>query len=603
MSYLDYPILKEKISLLPTSPGSYQMKDENGTIIYVGKAKSLVKRVKQYFTRPQVGKVARMVSEIRDFDIITTSSEKEALLLEISLIHKYYPKYNILLMDDKTYPYIALKKTGDPYLSIKRNIKEKGYYYFGPYPNSSNAFHMIDLLNKIYPLRKCKNIPNKPCLYYHLNQCLAPCINKVDNFEYENIVSEIQNFLNGDVNEILNQMKIKMKKASEELDFEKAGEYKKIIDMINHITSKQNIIFNDLIDRDVLSFSTRENFLCICFLLYRKGTLLGKKTFVIDLLDDVISQIEEIVIQFYSHHELPKELILPDSLKGTIIDQALNIKLIYPSRGKKKELIFLANKNAKQVLDEHFQTARLESDNLALLNELKDKLSLDKAPLDIELYDNSHTAGYECVSAMVKYINGVKVPSAYRKYNIQQENKQDDLASMEEVLRRRFTRLIKENQKLPDLIILDGGYNQCNVALKIKEELKIDVAIAGLEKNNKHQTDSLINADTGEIISLDRKSPLFFLLTRMQDEVHRYAITFHQSKREKHLYKTIYDDIKGIGKKRKLNLIELYPTIESLINITSEELCQIVPLDVANSILDKRDLYLKEKEEIEKYNK
>lgn len=602
MSYLDYPILVSKIALLPTSPGSYQMKDDKGNIIYVGKAKNLLKRVKQYFTRPQVGKVARMVSEIRDFDIITTSSEKEALLLEISLIHKYYPKYNILLMDDKQYPLIALKKEKDPYLKISRNAKEKGYTYFGPYPNSSYAYKMIDLLNRIYPLRKCAHIPTKPCLYYHLNQCLGPCINKIDPFEYESIVSDITKFLNGDTSKTILGLKKKMKEASDLLDFEKAGEIKKTIDMINNITSNQNIVFNDFIDRDVLAYATRDNYICVYFLLYRKGVLLGKKSFVFEQLDDNISLIEEIVMQFYSHQSKPKELIVPKELKSSLLSDSLDIKLIAPEKGKKYEMVLLGIKNAKQVLDEHFLTARLDDDILSLLNELKDKLELSSTPTDIELYDNSHTAGYECISAMVKYINGVKVPKMYRKYNIRQENKQDDLASMEEVLTRRFTRLIKENQKFPDLIILDGGMNQCKVGLKVKKKLGINIPIAGLEKNDKHETDSLINADTGEIIPLERKSPLFFLLMRMQDEVHRFAISFHREKRSKALFKNIYDEISGLGKKRKEKLLELYPTIDSLVNVSEYELSQIVSIDIAKVILEKRDEYYNQIDKINKEN-
>ena len=372
--------------------------------------------------------------------------------------------------------------------------------------------------------------------------------------------------------------------------------------MINNITSSQNIVFNDHVDRDVIAFSTRDNYICVFFLLYRKGVLLGKKSFVVEQLDDTISLIEEIVVQFYSHHTKPKELIVPKELENSLLSSTLDIKIIAPIKGSKKELVVLGIKNAKQVLDEHFLTARLDDDVLELLNELKEKLDLKKAPLDIELYDNSHTAGYECISAMVKYINGVKVPKMYRKYNIRQENKQDDLASMEEVLTRRFTRLIKENQKMPDLIILDGGMNQCNVGLKVKKKLNVDIPLAGLEKNDKHETDSLINADTGEIIPLDRKSPLFFLLMRMQDEVHRYAISFHREKRSKALFKNIYDEISGLGIKRKEKLLELYPTIDSLVNVSEYELSQIVSIDIAKEILNKRDKYYQQLDKINKEN-
>lgn len=596
MSYLDYPILKEQIDLLPDKPGSYQMKNEKGTIIYVGKAKSLKKRVTQYFTRPQIGKVARMVNEIRSFDIIETSSEKEALLLEISLIHKYYPKYNIMLMDDKMYPYIALKKKGDPLLKIARSDKEKGYYYFGPFPNAHKAYKMIDLLNKLYPLRKCKNIPNKPCLYYHLNQCLAPCINKIDEETYQQIVKEITKFLNNDTSEIISKLKTNMKDAANRLDFEKAEEYKKLLDAINETTTSQKIIFQDHISRDILGYSIREGYICVVFLMYRNGVLLGKNTYVEELSDDVFDTLEDIVIQFYQKYDHKiKELIVPNVELIEVLSQSLDISVISPSRGIKRDLLVLALENAKQMLDEHFQTARLNDDNLSLLTQLKDLLGLKDLPLDIELYDNSHTQGYDPVGAMVKYINGEKAKEQYRKYKITQPNPQDDLASMREVLTRRFTRIKKDNLKKPDLIILDGGFTQCQVGLEVKEEVDIDIPLAGLMKNDKHETDSLINADTGEIIPLDKKSPLFFMLMRMQDEIHRYAITFHRSKRSASLYKTIYDDIEGIGEKRKNKLLELYPTLESLNGVKIAELKTIVSEKSALEILKKRDEYLKTK--------
>ncbi len=594
MSYLDYPVLVQKISLLPDKPGSYQMKDKDGTIIYVGKAKSLVKRVKQYFTRPQQGKVMRMVMEIRDFDIIETNTEKEALLLEISLIHKYYPKYNIMLMDDRMYPYIALKKSGDPFLKISRNDKEKGYYYFGPFPNSSAAYKMIDLLNKIYPLRKCKTLPNKPCLYYHMGQCLAPCIRRIDPFEYESMVDEIKSFLNGKTQFLESRLKNQMKYYADNLEFERAAEFKQLLNTIESITSRQKIIFDDHIDRDVVGYSIREGYICVVFLLYRKGVLLGKNCYIEEIEDDLEDMLDNIIMQFYSKHEKPKELILPFNNSSKMLSEALDIKTLSPTRGKKKDLLAMALANAKQMLDQHFQTARLDDDVLKLLEELQDKLGLSKTPLDIELYDNSHIQGYDCVGAMVKYINGQKAPQLYRKYHIQQENKQDDLASMEEVLTRRFKRLKEEKQKYPDLIIVDGGFNQCAIALKVKEEVGVDIPIAGLAKNEKHETDSLINADTGEVIKLNRTSPLFFLLMRMQDEVHRYAITFHRSLRNKSTFKTLYDDIEGIGKKRREKLLELFPSLESLAFVNVDELSQIVPKEIAEQIIKKRDELNKE---------
>lgn len=603
MNYLDYPVLKQKISLLPDKPGSYQMKDSRGTIIYVGKAKSLVKRVRQYFTRPQVGKVARMVEEIRDFDIIETQSEKEALLLEINLIHKYYPKYNIDLMDDRMYPYIALHKK-DAYLKISRSTKEKGYSYFGPFPNGSHAFKMIDLLNKIYPLRKCKNLPDRPCLYYHLGQCMAPCIQEVPQKDIKEMVDSITRFMNGDTGSIITELKTKMRDAAEKLDFERAGEYKTLVETVKNVTSDQKIMFADRVDRDIIGYSIREGYICVVFLLYRKGILLGKNQYVEELEDDINDVLENIILQFYEkHQDHPKELIVPTTEIIDVLSEALDFKVLSPTRGKKRDLMSMALENAKQMLDQHFQTARLSDNVLSLLEDLQHKLGLEKTPLDIELYDNSHTQGYEPVGAMVKYINGEKAPQLYRKYKITQPNPQDDLASMREVLTRRFTRLKEENAKMPDLIILDGGYNQCQIGLEVKEECGVDIPLAGLQKNDKHSTDTLINADTGEEIPLERNSSLFFLLMRMQDEVHRFAITYHRGKRASATFKTIYDDIPEVGKKRKDALLKLYPTIESLEGVDEKELTQLVPPNAARLILEKRDDYMEEKRKIEAKNK
>ena len=573
-------ILKMKIDMLPSKPGSYQMKDKNGNIIYVGKAKSLDKRVRQYFYRPQEGKVQRMVREIEDFDIIETNSEKEALLLEINLIQKYYPKYNILLKDGKMYPYISLRRGGDPFLKISHNDKDKRYYYFGPFPSSHNAYTMINLLNKIFPLRKCNVIPKKPCLYYHLGQCLGPCINKIEESSYKEIVSSITKLLNGDSSSLVSSLTKKMKECSLNLDFERAKEYKDQIDSINHIISSQKIMMKDHIDRDVIGYSLREGYISVLFLLYRKGILLGKNLFVHELNSDVEDVLVDIIFQFYLNHPKPKEIVISlDSIKE-VLEESLEVKVLVPSKGQKKDLLYMALENAKQGLDQHFQTARLEDDNLALLEELGKLLNIE-TPLDIELYDNSHLQGKDAIGALVKYINGVKVPSLYRKFNIKSENTKDDLSMMKEVLTRRLTRLKEENQKKPDLIILDGGEEQLKVAKEVVFSLGLDIALASLKKNDKHQTDTLVNGKDLSSILLDRKSNLFFLLMRMQDEVHRYAITTHKAKRSKEIYKTIYDDIKGIGKKRKEMLLSLYPTKEALSQATIEELKQIVPLEIA----------------------
>ena len=581
-------IVKRKIELLPDHPGCYLMKNKDGTIIYVGKAKSLVKRVKQYFTRPQEGKVFRMVLEVTDFDTIETDSEKESLLLEINLIQKYYPKYNIMLKDGKMYPYIALKKIGDPYLKIARNDKDKSFSYFGPFPNSGSAYRMIDLLNKIYPLRKCKNIPNRACLYYHLGQCMGPCINDISKSDNKDMISHITKFLNGDASEVKQEITAKMRAAANDLRFEEAQEYKETLDTIEHVLSSQKIMMQDHIDRDIVGYSQRDGYISILFLLYRKGVLLGKNLFVVENFDDINSELTDYIYQFYLNHPKPKELIISENSIADILESSLGIKVIVPSRGVKKDLLFMALENAKAGLDEHFMTARLEDDNLKLLEELGNMLNIS-TPLDIELYDNSHLQGAEAIGAMVKFINGVKVPSMYRKYKIRQENKRDDLASMEEVLTRRLTRLKEENSKMPDLIIVDGGMTEFEIAYNVREKLNVNVNIAGLAKNDKHETDALINGNTGEFIPLNHKSPLFFMLMRMQDEVHRFAISYHRHKREKSFFETIYDDIPGIGKKRRVQLLSAYPTLDSLKSVTLEELKQIVPEESAKLILEKRD--------------
>lgn len=581
-------IVKRKIELLPDHPGCYLMKNKDGTIIYVGKAKSLVKRVKQYFTRPQEGKVFRMVLEVTDFDTIETDSEKESLLLEINLIQKYYPKYNIMLKDGKMYPYIALKKMGDPYLKIARNDKDKSFSYFGPFPNSGSAYRMIDLLNKIYPLRKCKNIPNRACLYYHLGQCMGPCINDISKSDNKDMISHITKFLNGDASEVKQEITAKMRAAANDLRFEEAQEYKETLDTIENVLSSQKIMMQDHIDRDIVGYSQRDGYISILFLLYRKGVLLGKNLFVVEKFDDINSELTDYIYQFYLNHPKPKELIISEKSIADILESSLGIKVIVPSRGVKKDLLFMALENAKAGLDEHFMTARLEDDNLKLLEELGNMLNIS-TPLDIELYDNSHLQGTEAIGAMVKFINGVKVPSMYRKYKIRQENKRDDLASMEEVLTRRLTRLKEENSKMPDLIIVDGGMTQVEIAYNVREKLNVNVNIAGLAKNDKHETDALINGNTGEFIPLNHKSPLFFMLMRMQDEVHRFAISYHRHKREKSFFETIYDDIPGIGKKRRIQLLSAYPTLDSLKSVTLEELKQIIPEESAKLILEKSD--------------
>lgn len=574
-------LVKAKIDLLTTKPGVYLMKNAEGTIIYVGKAKSLIKRVKQYFTRPQEGKVLRMVREINDFDTIETTSEKEALLLELNLIRKYYPKFNILLKDGKSYPYIALKRKKDPFLKIAYHDKDKNFKYFGPYPNSKAVYSTIDLLNKLFPLRKCQTLHKEPCLYYHLGNCLGPCINKISDQEYNDLTSQITSFLNGDVSKIRAEVNKKMAICSENLEFEKALEYKNILYGIDEIKKKQSIMVGDHIDRDVIASSSREGYFSLCIMTYRKGILLGKNLFILELFDDLEEELINAVFQYYTNHNKPKEIIIANKEIASSLTYLLESKVISPSRGSKKDMLLIALENAKKGLDEHFLTARLEDDSLSLLEELGRLLNI-KTPFHIELFDNSHLQGSYPIGAMVVFINGNKTPSMYRKFNIRESMGDDDLKSMEEVISRRYSRLILENKEMPDLIIVDGGQNQINVALEVIDNLGLSIPVAGLYKNDHHHTSGLLF--DCNMYPIDPKSRLFLMLVRMQDEVHRYAISTHRKKRNKGLTSSFLDSIKGLGKKRLEALLKTFPTKEDLEKATLDELEVIVPKDIAIEI-------------------
>lgn len=582
-------ILKRKIDLLPDKPGSYQMKDKNGTVIYVGKAKSLVKRVKQYFTRPQVGKVAKMVSEIADFDTIETNSEKESLLLEINLIQKYYPKYNILLKDGKMYPYIAVKKTGMPNLRIAHKPSERKIYdYFGPFPNSSAAYKVINILNMVYPIMETDPDSPRKNLYWYLHELTYPGAKNGVAPNPEDIRKKVIAFLNGDTSDVISQYREQMAKASEALDFERAEEYKEKIQDIQSTTQAQKIMMKDRVDRDVFAYATREGYVAMLFLLYRKGILLGKNLYVEEISEDLSEELQSAICQFYLNHPKPKELVLADPELAGSLQGALDLDVTVPERGMKKDLLMMALDNAKAGLDQHFMTARLEDDTLALLTDLQHKLSMDKPPLEIELFDNAHTQGQDAVGGMVTYVNGHKAPELYRRFNIHQPNKADDMASMREVIFRRCSRIVHDNLKVPDLIIVDGGITQVEAARDAIAASGVKgIKLAGLVKNDKHETNSLMDGDTGELIPLDRKSPLFFLLMRMQDEVHRYAITTHRNKRAKSLFTTFFDDIPGVGLKKRERLLEAYPTMDSLLNATQGELAQLVDAKSAGLVYRK----------------
>ena len=580
-------ILKKQIELLPDQPGCYLMHNADDEIIYIGKAKNLKKRVSQYFLRVHSGKTAAMVSHVDHFETIITKSEKEALILEMNLIQKNHPRYNILLMDDKHYPYIAIhKNVENPYVSLSRNVKDKKCLYFGPYPNSSAAFEVIDLINKLFPLRKCHNVPKSPCLYYHIGQCLAPCVKPVSKEKYEEIVDNIADFLKGKNQELVKDLKEKIRKHSENLEFERAQEYKKMLDSINHITEKQNVEFKDKINRDFFSFHTRENYIAIALFSYRQGILLSKRSFCYELIGEINEFVSEIIYQYYSINAIPNEVIVSnEEIKDNLMNYFENANVFAPTKGKLHDVLDICEINAKEALDEHFLTAKLDDDVLNLLDKLGKILHM-KTPTRIELFDNSHLQGTNAIGAMVVFINGIPYKKLYRKFNIQGVNKKDDLSSMRETLTRRYKRVKEENGEMPDLIIVDGGKGQIETALEVKKALNLPFSIAGLVKTSKHRTSALMDENFNEYY-LDDEKKLFLLLTRMQDEVHRYAITTHIKKRNKSVFNSVFDDVDGIGEKRKEQLIKAFPSISELKNAKIEELEQIIPKESAKLLYEK----------------
>ena len=578
--------LKAEINLLSTKPGVYLMKDKDDKIIYIGKAKNLKNRVSQYFLRPQSGKVAAMVSHVDHFDTILLSSEKEALILESNLIQTHYPRYNIMLMDDSHYPYIALKRKSDPYLKIARSSKDKSYYYFGPFPSSSSAYSIIDLLNKIYPTRKCRNIPKTPCLYYHLGQCLAPCVNKIDEKDNEDLKNKIKAFLKGDVSEVKKNLTAKMLEASANLDFELAADYKKTLDSIEYVISRQNVeLRGEYTSFDAVAFSSRDSYCSIAILTYRNGLLLGKNVFVVEIFSSIEETMTDILEQYYLSRETPKYLATGlENLKETI-EEEFDIKVIIPKEGQIKDIVSIAELNAKNGLDEHFSSARLEDDKLKLFEELGSILKI-KTPYRIELFDNSHLQGDSAVGAMVCFINGEPSKKNYRKFRLEEKDAGNDYHSMVEVTSRRYSRLKEENLSFPDLILVDGGLIQVHAVLEGLEKTKVEIPVFGLYKNDYHQTDGLIDKD-GNTYKIDKKSSLFFFLMRMQDEVHRFAITYFRNLHNKKQMNSIFDGVDGLGEKRKELLRRTFLSKEALLKASVTELSQLLPKEVAISLYNK----------------
>ncbi|MDQ0270045.1 excinuclease ABC subunit UvrC [Cytobacillus purgationiresistens] len=583
--------IKNKLQLLPAQPGCYLMKDRQGTIIYVGKAKILRNRVKSYFTGSHDGKTLRLVNEIVDFEYIVTSSNMEALLLELNLIKKHDPKYNVMLKDDKSYPFIKLTHERHPRLITTRKVKKDKGKYFGPYPNVQSANETKKLLDRLYPLRKCSTLPDRVCLYYHIGQCLAPCIQHIDEAEYKRMTDEITRFLNGGYKEIKKELTGKMTAAAEELDFERAKDLRDKIVHIETTMEKQKITMTDFTDRDVFGYAYDKGWMCVQVFFIRQGKLIERDVSLFPIYNEPDEEILTYLGQFYqkANHFKPKEILLPDSVNIEMAEKLLDVKIIVPQRGQKKELVKLAYKNAKIALQEKFSLIDRDEDRtIKAVENLGDQLGI-YTPHRIEAFDNSNIQGTDPVSAMIVFIDGKPEKREYRKYKIKSVKGPDDYESMREVVRRRYARVLKEGLPLPDLIIIDGGKGHVETVRDVLEnELNLDIPISGLVKDEKHRTSQLLYGNPLSIIPLARNSQEFYLLQRIQDEVHRFAITFHRQVRGKSAFQSMLDDIPGVGERRKKQLLKEFGSVKKMKEADVEQFKELgIPQKIAEEIKKK----------------
>lgn len=576
--------IKIKLSLLPDKPGCYLMKDNKGHIIYVGKAKNLKNRVKSYFTGTHNLKTTKLVSEIEDFEYIITSSNKEAFVLEINLIKQHDPKYNILLKDDKTYPYIALTKEKNPRLIVTRiPRKRQNAKYFGPYPNVKAAKDTCILLNRIYPLRKCQNLGNKVCLYYHLNQCLAPCIN--NNIDYSQYLKDITNFLNGDTSSLIKELREKMQHESNKLNFEKALEYRDLINSIESTTSKQKIDLNSDTNADYVGLYSDEDNLSIHILMMRNGVIVLNDSKIIPLYNNYLESVETFLTQYYNPSLVPNTIYIDNLENYDEISQILETEVTYPQKGKKREVLDLANLNAKKDLETKANLIMTKAlKNSETINKLGELLHIDP-PNYIESFDNSNLFGEYPISAMVVYMNGKPEPSMFRKYHVKTVVGANDYETMKEVIYRRYLRLSLENKPLPNLILMDGGKIQVNACLEVLKSLNLNINVAGIQKDNHHKATILYYNE--EYINLDKNSDVYLLLANISQKVHDFAISFFRSNKVKGMFASKLDNIKGLGPKRKEMLLKEYITIDNIKKQTPEKLQELgIPYDVCKNIID-----------------
>ena len=592
-------LIKSKLELLPTSPGCYIHKDKNGTIIYVGKAKNLRNRVRSYFRGSHDTKTEALVSEIVDFEFIVTESNIEALLLEINLIKENKPKYNIMLKDDKSYPFIKITNERYPRLIITRQVKKDGGLYFGPYPDVGAANEIKRLLDRIFPFRKCTNPPSKVCFYYHIGQCMAHTICKKDEDYFKYMAQEVSDFLKGQDDKIIDDLKGKMVAAAQTMEFERAAEYRDLIQAIGTLRTKQRVMAKDLQNRDVFGYYVDKGWMCVQVFFVRQGKLIERDVNLFPYYNDPDEDFLTYVGQFYQEksHLVPNEVLIPQDIDEAAVNVLVDTKIVKPQRGEKKQLVNLAIKNARVSLEQKFNLLEKSVEKTQGAIENLGRLLQIPTPVRIESFDNSNIMGTSPVSAMVVFVNGKPSKKDYRKYKIKTVVGPDDYASMREVIRRRYGRVQRDGLTPPDLIVIDGGQGQVNIAKQvIQEELSLDIPIAGLQKNDKHQTHELLFGDPLEVVELSRNSQEFFLLQRIQDEVHRFAITFHRQLRSKNSFSSQLDGIDGLGPKRKQNLMKHFKSLTKIKEASVDEIVEVgVPRAVAEAVQRK----LNPQEEVE----
>ncbi len=576
-------MLKEKLSSLPLQPGCYLMKDGKGEIIYIGKAKKLKARVNQYFSGAHEGKTQKMVSLISDFDYIVTNTEKEALVLEINLIKQYRPRFNIMFMDDKSYPFIKITSEAYPQLVVVRDKKkDKKARYFGPFTDTAAARQTVALLNDLYPIRKCKTMPKKVCLYYHIGQCLGPCQFDIGKYQYDAMIDEIGRFLKGDNRLIISRLQQEMNDATADLAFEKAAKIRDTIRSIEHISQKQQVQFGERMQQDVFAFAISKNILSITGFFVREGKLIQKTSIVEPTVESAQDAFTSYLIQFYSQMPKPKELLVPADCDIDLLSEVLNIQVRAPQRGDKLKLIEMAQNNAQEQLSMKFKMVeKSEMFGEVASNQLAQLLNLHSLSR-IELFDNSHISGAFLVAAMVVFTDGKPQRSQYRRYRLSGGN--NDVASMKEVLYRRLFRMLREDGERPDLIIVDGGLPQLGAARDIMEALHLEIPLIALAKDAGHNTDSILLDEVTDVKLLPGE-PLTMFLSAMQDEVHRFAITYHRLLRQKASTRSILDEIEGIGEKRKKELLRHFGSLKAIKEASEEQLREVIGRPAALAVI------------------